>query len=255
MAEDLFIQDDQTQSDPSKNYLTELVGENRKFKSPEDLARGKYESDNYIKILERRLDEMRSDYLELDTSYKSRAKLEEIVDQLSNNRQPQSSSEQTPSERREDTAPFDPKQIESLVSSEIQKHENQRKQSDNYNMLEGKLKERFGDSYKSAFKSQIDKAGISEGLAKDLALNHPNVLLRALGLEGDQARESYQNPISSDRRTDNFAPAGREKRSWSYYEKMRKEQPELYREPKIAVQMQKDYDLLGKDFEDGDFHN
>jgi len=68
--------------DPSKNYLAELVGEGKKFKTQEDLARGKAESDAYIKILEKRSDELRNDYLKLRDDYSSRAKLEEVVDQL-----------------------------------------------------------------------------------------------------------------------------------------------------------------------------
>jgi hypothetical protein len=254
MTDELFKQDDQSiQSDPSKNYFEELVGEGKKFKSPEDLARGKFESDSYIRILERRLDDIRNDYLKLDSDYKSRAKLEEIVDQLSNNRQAQSGSEQTQSERGEDTAQkFDPKQVENLVSSEIQKYETQKKQQDNYNFLENKLKERYGDSYKTAFRSQLDKAGISEDLAKNLAVNHPNVLLKAIGFD-NEPRENYQNPIIGTQRSEAFTPTTGPKRTWTYYEKMRKEQPELYRQPKIAVQMQEDYRTLGKDFEDGDF--
>ena len=37
--------------DPNKNYLTELVGDGKKFKTQEELARGKYESDLYLSLI------------------------------------------------------------------------------------------------------------------------------------------------------------------------------------------------------------
>src|SRR6266700_391496 len=69
--------------DPDKDYFKELVGEGKKFKSPEDLARGKFESDQFIEILKKRQDEMRADYLKLREDNTAKAKLEDLIDQLS----------------------------------------------------------------------------------------------------------------------------------------------------------------------------
>jgi hypothetical protein len=44
-------------------------------------------------------------------------------------------------------------------------------------------------------------------------------------------------------------------RTWSYWEKMRKENPALYRSPAQSAQRIKDAMALGKDFEDGDYND
>jgi hypothetical protein len=43
-------------------------------------------------------------------------------------------------------------------------------------------------------------------------------------------------------------------RTWAFYEKLRKENPDLYRTAKTHEQMVKDAVALGTAFEDGDFH-
>jgi len=44
-------------------------------------------------------------------------------------------------------------------------------------------------------------------------------------------------------------------RTWSFYEKLRKENPNLYRTAKTHEQMVKDAAALGPNFEDGDFND
>lgn len=49
------------------------------------------------------------------------------------------------------------------------------------------------------------------------------------------------------------AEKAQKKRTWSYYEKMRKEDPDQYHNPMTRAQMLKDYQALGKDFQTGNF--
>lgn len=239
------------QIDPNKNYLAELVGEGKKFKTQEDLARGKYEADSYIKILERTRDEMRDDYLKLKSDYEARAKLEEIADQLLNKQQ-LASSDHTRANEVNQQPEIDLNKIESLVTSKIQQNELAKKREENSNLVKTKLVERFGNNYRDAVKQQIDALEISEEDFNDMARNRPKFLIRTLGLDEPVKRDSFQTPPQSTQR---FIPAGAEKRTWSYYQKMKKESPKLYSDPKTAVQMQKDYIELGSEFEDGDFRN
>lgn len=258
MTDDLFNAntDDQVQIDQNKNYLDELVGEDKKFKTPEDLAKGKAVSDSYIKVLERRLDEMRNDYTRLDGEYKAGASLRELFDQMQSQKQQLASSEQNPNanEVNNQQPTFDPKQIETLVSSEIQKNELKRKQDENYKLFQDKLTERFGDSAKTILRSQLEQLGINEEFARNLAMNNPNFLLKAIGANNQETRETFQPPIASTDQSRSFIPNTGPKRTWTYYQKMKKENPTLYRSPKITVQMQQDYATLGAQFEDGDFH-
>src|ERR1041384_5868536 len=68
--------------DESKNYLEELVGENKKFKDVEALAKGKHQADLFVKHLTDRMDEMRRDYLALQADNNTKARLEDYIKTL-----------------------------------------------------------------------------------------------------------------------------------------------------------------------------
>ncbi len=164
--------------DPNKNYLTELVGDGKKFKTQEELARGKYESDLYIKTLTRQLEDMRADVTRFREESVARARLEELVDQLSS-KQLTSSAEQPLA--KEDSKPE--YNIDEVVSNKIREIEAQRKEQQNFNDVKNKLKERFGDNYPNVLKQQIDNLGLTQEFVNDLARKHPAVLYKTLGLD------------------------------------------------------------------------
>src|SRR5882762_1576622 len=70
------------QLDSNKAYLEQLVGEGKKFKTAEDLARGKAESDSFIEIMKARMDELRADHLRLREDHQASAQLKDLIDSL-----------------------------------------------------------------------------------------------------------------------------------------------------------------------------
>jgi len=239
-------------TDPTKDYLQELVGDGKKFKTERDLARGKYEADLHIKNLEGENETLRTNYLKLDADYKARAKLEELIDQMNNKQQQQLDHKEPPVKDRE-TLSMDSKQIESLVSSKLQEYEVSKKQTENSDLVRNKLIERFGSNYKSVVKEQIADIGLSEDAFNFLAKTSPSALLRTLGLDKPEMKESFQSPPRPTQRSDSFKPKGAEKRDWSYYQELKKKDLSLYKDPKTQTQMMKDYVDLGQEFESGDF--
>ncbi len=255
MTENLLDADDNSAPliDPNKNYLEELVGEGKKFKTPEELALGKARSDLYIRDLERQKDELRADYERLHDEYKTGPKLQEILDQLTEQRLASSESPQA-NEVIENQPAYDPKQIESLVSSKISEYEMTKKQQENFNVVKGKLQERYGDSYHNVLKEQINRLGLTDEDVNTLAKKSPDAFFRLVGLDQPVSKDNFQAPPRSNQRSDNFSPTS-SKRTWAYYQKMRTESPKVYNDPKTQVQMHKDYIELGTAFEDGDFKN
>jgi len=63
MPDNLLNQDPPAEPlfDPNKNYYEDLVGQDKKFKDNETLAKAKVQSDIFIKHLERQQDELRKD--------------------------------------------------------------------------------------------------------------------------------------------------------------------------------------------------
>lgn len=242
-----------TQIDPNVDYFQELVGEGKKFKTPQDLAKGKWEADNYVKMLERKLDDMRTDNLSLRNDNTTRAKLEELVDRLQDRQQVTHQNTQTGEPQNQPQ--YDPNQLNEILNSKLQEYENTKRQQENSNTVVAKLKERFGNNYQNAVKDQISQLGMTDALFNDLARNSPQVLFKTLGLDQPQHQESFQSPPRTTQRNDSFAPRGGEKRTWQFYQNMKKNDYAKWSDPKTSVQMYKDAAELGSAFEDGDFHS
>jgi hypothetical protein len=74
-----------------------------------------------------------------------------------------------------------------------------------------------------------------------------------LGLN-QPAPQGFQSPMRSSQRNDNFSSQP-QKRTWAYYQEMKKADPKMYYNTKIANQMLDDMVELGDAFKDGDFNN
>lgn len=254
MTEDLLggVDDLPTQIDPSKDYLPELVGEGKKFKTPQDLARGKYEADLMIETFKRQQDQLRADYLELQKESAARARLEDLIDKLgtkapASNEQPLVNVDNTPKRDLLD------KDLEDLIVKKMVEREKAEKRTENYKIVEKRLKENYGEQYPKVLKEKIEELGLTREYINDLAQTSPEAFFRAMYLSPEPKQEAFQPPFRSNQRSDNFAQKGNQKRTWTYYQELKKANPQLYYDPKITNQMQKDYAALGQAFEDGDF--
>jgi hypothetical protein len=241
---DLF-KGDQSPVD-QKNYLQELVGENRKFKDVESLARGKAQSDDYIKTLEMKLDEYRTDMLKLQEESNKRATLEELLDQIK--RQPEAHQEP---EVKPEPKPYrpDPREIESLVDSKLTQREQTKKEQENYNFVRNRIQERFGQDYQAKLNERISELDMSPEEVNLLARRSPKILLKALDLDQDFKPDTFGAPRSQN----TFKPNPPEKRTWSWYQKLKQTDPAEYRSAKTNVQMHNDMMSLGEEFMDGDY--
>ena len=251
MNETLLGQDQEPKLDPNKDYEQELVGEGKKFKSTKDLARGKYEADLYVNTLTRQMDELRSDYLKLREDYTARAKLEELIGQLeAKQSQQHNNSEQPQAKEVKDKPGIDPTELKSLVSSSIQEYELTRKQTENFNKVKDRLQEQFGDNYQTVLKQQIAELGLSEEDVNALARKSPNAFFKTIGMDQQAPNQPFQSPLTSSQKPETFRPKGKDKRTWSYYQDLKKTSPNLYLDPKTNVQMHNDAMELGEAFFD-----
>lgn len=245
-------QEDQLSIDPAKDYLTEYTGPGGKFhkEDPQEslkaLARAKAESDAYIAIQNKRMDDLRRDYLELRETANTGPKLQEQIDRLLALQQNSNDDTMSPHESQEKPV-YDPKEIESLFEAKLQQHELTKKQEENFRKVESKLKEKFGDNFASVLKQQVDSMpGITPAEVNDLARKSPDAFFRLMGLDR-QEDGSFQAPPRSNQRNDNFSPNA-QKRDEAYYDKLRKDNPKVYYDPKTQVQMHKDAQTLGAQF-------
>lgn len=241
MTDDLLAD---TPQEP-KNYLTELVGTDKKFKDAESLAKGKYEADRFIEIKNKQYDDLVSEYGRLLEESKQRAKLEEVIStletKLTSSNQPAANEVPKPTVKPED--------IESLVERKMTEKETARQQQSNYDLVRDKLKEQFGDNYAPTVRKRIEELGLSPEQFNQWAREAPNAVINALGVP--QSRESFEAPPRSNR---TFKPVTEQKRTWSYYQELKKNNPRVYYDKHIMNQMLADAEALGAEFEDGDFN-
>ena len=239
--------------DPNKDYYDELVGEGKKYNDRAAFARSRLEADLHISRIEKENAEIRADYLKMREEAAAKAKLEDLIDQLSK-RQIVQDPDITPVRNIETPKPIKPEEIESLIDTRMERREAERRELNNFNSVKAKLTERYGTNYSSTVKEQIDDLGITVEEFNTMAKKQPKVLLRTLGLDQEIVRDPFQAPQRATQRSDNFAPRGAAVRSWSFYEKMRKDDPGTYHKPKTQLQMHKDAAELGDKFRDGDFN-
>lgn len=246
---DLLDQSNQPLIDPNKNYFEELVGEGKKFKTNADLARAKMESDVYIKTMETKMDQLREDHMKVLEESKAQTKLQELIDRLENrsDSQNQQNTPAIPADNRS----FNPDELDSIISNKLTQVELQRKEKANFDQVQNKLKDVFGDNSASVLRDRMNTLGLTSEDVNALAKRSPNAFYNTFGLNPSQS-DSFQSPIASSRRSDPFAPKA-PARTWAYYEEMRKANPTAYFDPKTNVQMQKDIIEYGDAFMDGNF--
>ena len=243
----LLDSEDTVTVDETKDYLTELVGEGKKFKDVASLARGKYEADEYVKMLVRQKDDLRDMYLKEKANSDAKANLEDYINQLI-----------TAKSQEPDTLPDTRKQpdidIDSLIEQKLTAKEKDRIAEANYQQVKAKLREKYGSSYTSVLKDKMEELDLTEDEVNQMARRSPKTFYKAIGLDDAPKVESnpFVAPPQSRKISDNFKPTS-EKRTWSWYQKFKAEKPKEYLSSKIQNQMYHDAQALGPEFEDGDF--
>lgn len=245
------------QFDPNKNYYDELVGDAGKYKTNEDLAKSRVQADLHIYQIEKENKELRDIAETFRKENMLGPSLRETLDQLnskitqlSSTPQPLGNEGVTPPMQNQ---PLDLGQLKSLVSTEFMDLQRQQVESQNFNVVQAKLIERYGANYATHYKQAIENLGISNEYANTLAKTSPQAFISMLKLD-NQPRESFQSPPRTGIKAENFSP-NVPKRTWDYYQKMKVSNPKLYRDTKTIAQMNADYADLGDAFEDGDFHS
>lgn len=229
--------------DQNADYLAELVGEGKKFKTVHDLARGKAEADRYIELLKKQNEELKK---EVNT----RTSLDSFKTALEELRKPAQPTqvESQPLSTPDSQAPkFDESSLEALVESVLQKKEAQRAQETNAQKVSRVLEENFGSNAQAVLNQRARELGMSLSDLKEISLRSPQAFFRLVG-----AQEGAQRPantgavpfgsVNLDAPTQISPVRGR-----SYYERMKREQPALYNDPKTTTAMIQDMARLGRE--------
>ncbi len=236
-----------TEDNPNRDYLAELVGPSGKYKDEKELGKAYYHADTHIKTLERKIDDLTADYLKVSEDNQKRATLEEVVRRLEE--RSKTNSETPLGESKTEKPILDLTEIDKRVAQQVQAIDLDRRQTENANLVRSKLKERYGDNFSAAVKQQITDLGITEEEFNALARRTPSLILKTLGAD-ETPRDTFQSP---PRNSNMFAPKGAQKKTWSYWQTLKKENPKMYLDPQITNEMTQAAVELGDAFYDGDW--
>jgi hypothetical protein len=246
MADSLFEQEQEPQLDESKNYLTDLVGEGKKFKDAEALAKGKWYADAQIEIQNKKMDQLRQDYLNLKADYDARAKLEELMDQMQTKPQQTQSSEQ-PTVKESNAPAIKPEDIDARFRA----LRSEEKAQSNFDIVMEKLRDQYASNWQTVLKNKTEELGLTNDEVDAMARRSPKLFFKTMDL--DQPRLQQPNQAPPRTLETRFAPQGSPKKTWSYYQALFKKDPKLYYDPKMTQEMVQAHADLGEAFEDGDF--
>lgn len=225
-------------TDPREEILNKW-----KDKPAEELLKAKVEADLHIKTLEREKAEQYDMYKKLYEESQTKAGLQDLIDQIKKEKEIQVALPKA----NEVTEPkMDENKLRDLFKEEISSYEKTKKEVENFGKVQSKLKEKLGSNYASSLQDHYAQLGLSNDEMNALAKRSPEAYFRVLGLN-DTRQEDYTGAPRSSLRNDSFAPKT-VKRDYAYYQELKKTNPMLYLDPKIASQMEKDYQELGDAF-------
>lgn len=236
---------------PIENAYESLVGEGKKFKDNELLARGKLEADRFIERLKQEKAELLKDL-------NARISLEDFVKTM---------KDQTRSNQSLDTSTNDPgntnnqhhngevpkqqedvlKQVQNLINTTLETHSRQSQQAQNEAAVVSKLQEVWGKGYSNKIAAKAEELGLGKDFLRDLARSNPNAFLKIVG--ADQVDTSNPNAHSppTSRLNANSLNQNTSK-NHQYYEKLRKENPRHYWTPSVQAEIHKQVAALGPKF-------
>lgn len=230
---------------PSESYLQKLVeakGEN--WKDPEVLAKGKLEADGYIKTLEEQLAQMREDM-------KKQEYQAQILEQLQNKATESTAVKNgVPNNNgnvdgQNTTAPINEEDLKSLVEKTLTQREQQSLVKQNLAQVDKALEESFGTEALTVVQKKAQELGMSLERMKDIAAESPNAFF---ALIGEKPKQALNPMIQGSVRTEGVNMQASTERNWSYYQKLRRENKNLYYTPKVQQQLMEDKMRLGDKF-------
>ena len=224
------------------SYMEQLVGENKKFKDVESLAKGKLEADRHIAEITKTLNELREEVSKQDYAKDLLAKLQDkgagtgTVNSVTGNNAGNSATGNTNPNASE---------IEALVEQLMTKKEQSRTVEQNIAVANEAVIAQFGDKSAEVVKAKASELGMSVERLKEIAAESPSAFLQLIGVTA-QKRTDTVAPKSSIR-TEALSNTNTD-RTFEYYQKMRKENKSLYYSPKVQRMLMDDRLRLGEKF-------
>jgi menaquinone-dependent protoporphyrinogen IX oxidase len=240
----------QTAQDPAasgQTALTDLVGEGKKFKTPDDLAKAKLESDRFIEKLQNEQRELREELSKRLSAEEALRRAQEAGSRVEQG----ATTPQTPPPQRTQEQPAD---IMSEVEKALNRRDQQKTVQSNMDQVTSKMTSTYGSVEKAAevVQQKAQELGMSMTKLQELASENPKAFFTLLGVN-DKAPEapktsSWANTKNAAAMKSGAAASMVNPGTYKYYEEIRKSDPAAYFSPRVQLQMDKDAREKGDKF-------
>ena len=227
-----------TQPQNVTDTLSSLVGEGKKFKTTDDLARGKIEADNYIQQLTTEQKELRQAYAELESQLKAGQTVEDVLRKMQGSRESEDGNQPG--------STIAPEDILKLVDDRLSKSRQDETRRANEVESQAAILKHFNNNEQKArefVQQEARRLGMDPKALKDLGASSPVAFTRLLGLSQSRALgPNIQSEVNSDAQNDGYGNV----RNEAYYRDLRTKLGPRFWEPNIQQQRMRDRQSLGE---------
>lgn len=214
----------EVQTTDVENPFDNLVGEGKKFATKDDLAKAKIASDAFIEQLKREAAELRE-------QVKSQQTMDEILTKIRS-----ASAPTPPATPAEPPAPTAQPDIKETVASLFKEQEAQRQIQNNQQVVEAKLREKWGADAQVNLNQKAKELGVAPSYLLSIAQQSPSLFFATLGIDQKASTQTLPAPRTS---VQTPQPQSGE-RTKSHYDRLKATNPTEYFSPKVQNQMMKD---------------
>jgi hypothetical protein len=227
-------------TNPATTIAAELVGEGKKFKTVDDLAKGKLEADTFI-------EKLKTENAALREALDSEGSPDEVLKRI--NSLLQSKGSETSDATKSNQSPSNPLTEEKVLEL-LSKREREEKIKNNINAFNASVNKAFGEKTGEVLATRLGELGMERDVFNDLAARNPSAALRILGLKdgGVVGGSTMDSSVSTEAYFGDAGKGNGETPNFAYFQKIRREMGMAYYEPEIQKRVFEARKKLGDAF-------
>jgi len=235
-----------TMSENNDPVFNSMVGEGKKYRTPDDLAKGKTEADLFI-------EQLKSENAEMRKEVEKSITLEEVLDNMNNAQNLDQGGQANHSPDTSKNLGLDEKALVEIVNSQIKSNENAQKSKRNIDSVIDTLIKREGDGLKANqfVVSKAAEIGSSVEELQKMASENPSMFYRVVGIDPNGLDRNKGVPDSGNSvNTEALSKSitGQAKQgTFQWYQELRKTDPKKYFSPQVQNEMFKNRKEMGSD--------
>ncbi len=227
-----------TNTNLSGDPLSDLVGEGKKYKTMEDLARSRLEADSFIEKLKNENAALR----EAISTETDPAEMLRLLEQRRLNAKKGSENAVNSQSNQSPVAPLSEERVLELLSERDRKLQ----QEKNRQLFDSTLANTFGSKTAEVVTKRLSDLGMDKQTFDNLALSNPQAALRVLGLKDNVGSGSLEPSVTTEAYLSEKLNG--EVRNFAYFQKLRREMKEAYYSPEMQRQVWEARQKLGDAF-------